>query len=85
MSETVRLNSIKDVVVRTRLSRSKVCEEMGSGRLQSVKVNIEPASDEVHGIHFTIEGLLRMDPAPEPVFFDTLLEPSSGEYKVKST
>jgi len=25
-----------------------------------------------------------MDPAPEPVFFDTLLEPTSGEYKVKS-
>ena len=53
-------------------------------RLQAVKVTIEPATDEVHGIHFSIEGLLRMDPAPEPVFFDTLLEPSSGEYKVKS-
>jgi type VI secretion system protein ImpF len=53
-------------------------------RLQAVKVTIEPAADEVRGIHFTIEGLMRMDPAPEPVFFDTLLEPSSGEYKVKS-
>jgi len=38
ISEIARLNSIKDVVVRTRLSRSKVYEEMGSGRLQSVKV-----------------------------------------------
>jgi type VI secretion system protein ImpF len=54
-------------------------------RLQAAKVTIEPASDDVRGIHFNIEGLLRMDPAPEPVFFDTLLEPSSGEYKVKST
>ncbi len=51
-------------------------------RLLSVKVNIEPSSD---GIHFNIEGLLRMDPAPEPVFFDAQLEPTSGEYKVKST
>jgi excisionase family DNA binding protein len=32
------LNSIKDVVARTRLSRSKVYEEMDSGRLRSVKV-----------------------------------------------
>jgi excisionase family DNA binding protein len=32
------LNSIKDVVARTRLSRSKVYEEMDSGRLKSVKV-----------------------------------------------
>ena len=53
-------------------------------RLQAVSVSIEPTTDEVHGIHFSIEGLLRMDPAPEPVFFDTLLEPTSGEYKVKS-
>jgi type VI secretion system protein ImpF len=54
-------------------------------RLMAVKVTIEPSSDEVRGIHFSIEGLLRMDPAPEPVFFDTLLEPSKGEYKVTST
>jgi type VI secretion system protein ImpF len=54
-------------------------------RLQAVKVTIEPSTNEVRGIHFNIEGLLRMDPAPEPVFFDTLLEPTSGEYKVKST
>jgi type VI secretion system protein ImpF len=54
-------------------------------RLQAVKVTLEPSSDDVRGIHFNIEGLLRMDPAPEPIFFDTLLEPSSGEYKVKST
>jgi type VI secretion system protein ImpF len=53
-------------------------------RLQAVKVTIEPSTDEVHGIHISIEGLLRMDPTPEPVFFDTLLEPTSGEYKVKS-
>ena len=38
MSDAVRLNSVKDVVARTTLSRSKVYEEMASGRLQSVKV-----------------------------------------------
>ena len=54
-------------------------------RLMAVKVNHRAFHGRVRGIHFSIEGLLRMDPAPEPVFFDTLLEPSSGEYKVKST
>ena len=53
-------------------------------RLQAVKVTIEPSTDVVRGIHFSIEGLLRMDPAPVPIFFDTLLEPSKGEYRVKS-
>ncbi len=54
-------------------------------RLMAVKVTMEPSADVARGIHFSIEGLLRMDPAPEPVFFDTVLEPSRGEYKVKST
>jgi type VI secretion system protein ImpF len=53
-------------------------------RLMAVKITIDPSPDVVGGIHFSIEGLLRMDPAPEPVFFDTVLESSRGEYKVKS-
>jgi excisionase family DNA binding protein len=38
MAENVWLYSIKDVVVRTGLSRSTIYEEMASGRLRSVKV-----------------------------------------------
>jgi excisionase family DNA binding protein len=38
MTEVARLNSIKDVVERTNLSRSTVYGEMDSGRLRSVKV-----------------------------------------------
>jgi type VI secretion system protein ImpF len=54
-------------------------------RLTSVKVTIEPATEEVHGLRFSIEGLLKVDPTPEPVFFDTVLDPSSGSYKISST
>ncbi|TGD89222.1 DNA-binding protein [Mycolicibacterium sp. CH28] len=38
MAENVCLNSIKDIIARTGLSRSTVYEEMDSGRLRSVKV-----------------------------------------------
>ena len=38
VSEVVRLNSVKDIVARTGLSRSTVYQEMDSGRLRSVKV-----------------------------------------------
>ena len=34
-------------------------------------------------VRFLISGLLRMQPAPEPVVFDTLLELSRGEYQVR--
>ncbi|MDR3660854.1 MAG: helix-turn-helix domain-containing protein [Mycobacterium sp.] len=38
MFENARLNSIKDVMTKTNLSRSTIYGEMGSGRLRSVKV-----------------------------------------------
>lgn len=38
MSRNIRLNSVMDIVPRTGLSRSTIYEELGSGRLQSVKV-----------------------------------------------
>jgi type VI secretion system protein ImpF len=76
------LRSPKDQDILSKSIKSAI--NMFEPRLMSVKVNLEPSSDVTHGLHFTIEGMLRMDPAPEPVFFDTLLEPSKGEYRVKS-
>jgi type VI secretion system protein ImpF len=54
-------------------------------RLLNVKVTLEPGADDRRVIRFAIEGLLRMDPAPEQVFFDTVLEPTSGQYQVKGS
>ena len=34
-------------------------------------------------LRFQIEALLKMDPAPEQIVFDTVLQLNSGEYKVK--
>ena len=51
-------------------------------RLINVNVNMEPGSAGSRTLHFQIEALLRMEPAPARVFFDTTLELSSGEYEV---
>ena len=59
MSGTVRLNSVKDIVARTRLSRSKIYEEMDSGRLKSVKVGRRRLVDESQLIDY-IENLIEM-------------------------
>jgi type VI secretion system protein ImpF len=34
-------------------------------------------------LRFQIEALLKMDPAPEQILFDTLLQINSGEYQIK--
>jgi type VI secretion system protein ImpF len=36
-------------------------------------------------VRFVIEGLLRVDPTPERVVFDTVLETPSGEYQVRGS
>ena len=52
-------------------------------RLKRARVRLEPMDGNYRTLKFVIEGLLCMDPAPEPVRFDTVLELGKGEYEVK--
>lgn len=52
-------------------------------RLRDVHVIIEPIRDTERAIRFRIEARLNVDPAPEPVTFDTVLQLGSGHYTVK--
>jgi type VI secretion system protein ImpF len=53
-------------------------------RLAGVKVSLAETGEAGNRqLRFLIEGLLRMEPNPEQVVFDTLLEISSGEYHVQ--
>ncbi len=53
-------------------------------RLAGVKVVLSPRQDSTsRRIDLIIEGLLRIDPSPEHVSFDTTLELTNGEYHVK--
>ena len=69
----------------TLLKAIRVAITFFEPRLLNIKVMLEPAADDTRVIRFGIEGLLRMDPAPEHVFFDTMLEPMSGQYQVKGS
>src|ERR1017187_10931365 len=46
-------------------------------------VAVDAAAGARHVMRFQIEGMLDMDPSPEHISFDTLLQLSSGEYQVK--
>jgi len=52
-------------------------------RLMNVKVSLTPVTQGSRTLRFVIEALLKIDPAPEHVTFDTMLELNSGEYAVK--
>jgi type VI secretion system protein ImpF len=52
-------------------------------RISGVKVSLEPVLANTRILRFRIDGMLRVDPAPEPVSFNTILEITSGQYEVK--
>ncbi|MGA3127063.1 MAG: type VI secretion system baseplate subunit TssE [Candidatus Korobacteraceae bacterium] len=57
--------------------------EVFETRLYNVRVIGESSAHGGRSLRFRIEGLARVDPAPEQVSFDTVLELTSGEYAVK--
>lgn len=52
-------------------------------RLMDVRVTLEGSDSVDRRLRFHIEGNMKLDPAPEEITFDTVLELTSGEYKVK--
>jgi type VI secretion system protein ImpF len=61
----------------------EACLRAFEPRLMNVRVTIEESDKVDRRLRFHMEGNMKLDPAPEEVSFDTVLELSSGEYKVK--
>jgi type VI secretion system protein ImpF len=52
-------------------------------RLTDVRVSVAESEDaERRQLRFIVEAMLRMDPNPERVLFDTVLDPTRGEFQV---
>jgi type VI secretion system protein ImpF len=79
---SLRLNVAQDY---NRLARTmEVALATFEPRLRTIRVTPVPASDtKSRVLRFQIEGVLRLEPVPEHVTFDTMLELTSGEYEVK--
>ena len=75
------LNSASDNR-RLRLA-IETCLHNFEPRLMDVRVTLEQSDTAERRLRFHIEGSMKLDPAPEEISFDTVLELSSGEYKVK--
>jgi type VI secretion system protein ImpF len=69
-------------VRRELLRRVEKCVERFEPRLASVRVSEAPSEAEgQRQIRFRVEATLRMDD-PEPIFFETVLDPTSGRFAV---
>ena len=74
------------IATRTSLLREvEEAIERFEPRLADVRVQLVQTEgpNAVRELRFVVEALLKMDPNPEQVVFDTVLELSSGDYSVK--
>ena len=77
------LNSPKDQTKLVRFLQGTV--KLFEPRLANVRiVPLENAAGATRTLRFRIEGMLVMDPAPEHVSFDTVMELTSGGYEVRN-
>jgi type VI secretion system protein ImpF len=61
----------------------EACLRSYEPRLMNIRVTLEDPDKVERRLRFHIEGAMKLDPAPEEIAFDTVLEIASGEYKVK--
>lgn len=77
--------SLQDVASEQRLFKGlETAIELFEPRLSRVRVTCaEAVGPAQHSITFHVEALLMIDPAPERIAFDTVLDITKGAYSVK--
>lgn len=81
------LSSMNLITTRNRTDLARLMEAIIAvfePRLLGTKVSLVPVDPgPLPQLRFVIEGLLAMDPMPEHVSFDTVLDITGGEYHVR--
>jgi type VI secretion system protein ImpF len=63
--------------------RMEDCIAVFENRLSKTEIALEPLVGLTRALRFTISGVVLMDPAPEDIVIDTILDPANGQYEVK--
>lgn len=54
-------------------------------RLMDLQISLDPVNDVERSLRFRIIAQLKVDPIPEPIAFDTILQMGSGEFEIKES
>lgn len=77
--------------VKNYSEQKKLTEELESAirnfepRLMDLQITLDPVNDIERSLRFRILAQLKVDPVPEPIAFDTVLQMGSGEFEVKES
>ncbi|MDQ3799487.1 MAG: type VI secretion system baseplate subunit TssE [Acidobacteriota bacterium] len=75
--------SAKNHLEQKRLTRAlETAVKIFESRLIDLKVTLEPVGSSDKSLRFRIEARLDIEPTPEPIAFDTILQLDSGDFEV---
>jgi type VI secretion system protein ImpF len=76
--------SVRNLAEQKRLTKAlETAIKIFEPRFVDLKVTLEPVSNTDKDLRFRIEARLDIEPTPEPIAFDTVLQLGSGEFEIK--
>lgn len=76
--------SVKSPADQMRMQRAlEMAISAFEPRLENITVSLSPVRDVDYKLRFRIDARIKVEPAPEPVTFDTILQASTNQYVVK--
>ena len=94
LNKSVALYGLPDFTrsnVKNPSEQIKLTEQLESAirifepRLMDLQITLDPVNDIERSLRFRILAQLKIDPVPEPIAFDTILQMGSGEFEVKES
>lgn len=83
------LPDITGISAKSHVEQKRLTEAMETAirnfepRFLNLKVTLEPVNNITRMLKFRIEAQLNVEPTPEPITFDTVLQLGSGDFEVK--
>jgi type VI secretion system protein ImpF len=76
--------SVRNLAEQKRLTKAlETAIKIFEPRFVDLRVTLEPVSNTDKDLKFRIEARLDIEPTPEPIAFDTVLQLGSGEFEVR--
>jgi type VI secretion system protein ImpF len=77
--------SVKSPADQMRMERAlELAISVFEPRLENIMVSLSQSRELDHKLRFRIDARIKVEPAPEPVTFDTVLQASTNQYVVKA-
>ena len=88
---TYGMPDLSTIAARSDVERARLCQRIQDlvarfePRLRRVEVDVQPPTPLDRSLRFRIDALLWVDPSPEPISFNTVMESATGLYKIQDS